>query len=49
VVLASSKEEKILELKKIIDRIFEKDFIYFMKTEDLIDFKQFFLYILRNI
>ncbi len=49
VVLAASKEEKILQLKKIIDRFLEKDFLYFMKTEDLIDFKKFFLYVVSNI
>ncbi len=49
VVLAFSKEDKIRELKKIIDRFIEKDFLYFMQSNDLIDFKKIFQYLSLNI
>ena len=49
VVLAKTKEDKIRELKKIIDRFIEKDFMYFMKSDDLIDFKKVFQYLALNI
>jgi predicted AAA+ superfamily ATPase len=49
VVISSSKQEKQNELKKIIDRFLEKDFSYFMKTSDLIDFKKVFQFIALNL
>jgi predicted AAA+ superfamily ATPase len=47
--LANTKEEKIREIKKIIDRFIEKDFMYFIKSNDLIDFKRVFQYLALNI
>lgn len=49
VVLSISKQEKQNEIKKIIDRFLEKDFSYFMKTSDLIDFKKVFQFIALNL
>jgi len=49
VILANTKEEKIREIKKIIDRFIEKDFMYFIKSNDLIDFKRVFQYLALNI
>ena len=49
VVLAKSKEDKIRELKKIINRFLEKDFLYFMKSEDLINFQKVFQYLALNV
>lgn len=48
VVLSQTRENKENELKKIIDRTIEKDFIYFMKTDDIIDFKKIFQFIALN-
>ena len=49
VVLSKTRENKENELKKIIDRTIEKDFVYFMKTDDIIDFKKIFQFIALNI
>jgi len=49
VILAKTKEDKIRELKKIIDRFIEKDFMYFMKSDDLINFKKVFQFLALNI
>lgn len=49
VVRAENRQDKINETKKIIDRFLEKDFTYFMKTSDLIDFKKVFQFISLNI
>jgi len=49
VVFSETKEEKIRQLKRIIDRFLEKDFLYFMKSDDLINFKKVFQYLALNI
>lgn len=49
VVRAPTRAEKISETKKIIERFFEKDFSYFMKTSELVDFKRVFQFIAVSI
>lgn len=49
VVRARTREGKVSEMKKIIERFFEKDFSYFMKTADIIDFKRVFQFIAVSI
>lgn len=49
VAISISKQEKQNEIKKIIERFLEKDFSYFMKTSDLIDFKKVFQFIALNL
>lgn len=49
VVRASTRDQKHNEMKKIIERFFEKDFSYFMKTAEIIDFKKVFQFIAVSI
>lgn len=49
VIFAETKNDKINETKKIIERFFEKDFLYFMKSSDIINFKKVFQFLALNI
>lgn len=49
VVFAETKEDKIKETKKILERFFEKDFLYFMKSGDIFGFKKVFQFLSLNV
>ncbi len=49
VITALSKEEKILNLEKIIKKYIDKDIAFFLSGEELIDFKKFFSYFVSQI
>jgi len=49
VVLAVSKQTKLQELERIVDRFFEKDFVYFFEKGELINFKKVFQFLALNL
>lgn len=49
VLNANTKNEKILELEKIINRYLERDINFFLSSEELINFKKFFVYLNTQI
>lgn len=49
VVVSKTSEEKIKELEKIVNRYIERDIVYFLWKEELIDFKRFFVYLNSQI
>ncbi len=49
VVVSSSKEEKILNLEKIVKKYIDKDISFMLSWEEIIDFKKFFSYFVSQI
>lgn len=49
VIKAQSKQEKILELEKIISRYLERDIQFFLQKDEFIHFKKFFHYLQGQI
>jgi len=49
VVISKTKEEKIQELEKIISRYIQRDVAYFLKEDDRVDFRKFFIYMSSQI
>lgn len=49
VLNAVTKDEKIRELEKIINRYIERDISFFLSKDELINFKKFFLYLNTQI
>ncbi len=49
VVTSQTREEKIAELEKIISRYIDRDIAYFLKKDDVVDFRKFFIYLSSQI
>lgn len=49
VVISKTKEEKIQELERIISRYIDRDVAYFLKKDDIVDFRKFFIYLSSQI
>jgi len=49
VIKSKTKEEKISELEKIINRYIDRDISFFLDKKELLDFKKFFVYLNTQI
>jgi predicted AAA+ superfamily ATPase len=49
VVIARTHEQKVGALRDIIERMYDKDFVYYLNQKLLLDFKQMFQALVLNI